>query len=78
MRHAIRALLAKTTDRNLQVFRIFEEYISILTERQNGSWKKFRQMQNIPIHELDSEKHINNEEDLNALLELRDIEDGKQ
>ena len=28
--HAVRALLDGTTDTNLQVFRIFEEYISIL------------------------------------------------
>ena len=35
--HAVKALLDRTTDRNLQVFRIFEEYISILTEQQTQS-----------------------------------------
>ncbi|KAG8528250.1 uncharacterized protein KY384_007167 [Bacidia gigantensis] len=75
VRHAIRALLAKTTDRNLQAFRIFEEYISILTEKQNKSWKDFRNNQNLKIEDMETEKHVNNREDLNSLLELRDIED---
>lgn len=77
IRHAIRALLAKTTDRNLQVFRIFEEYISILTERQNESYKGFRDKQHWQGKDDQSEKHVHNREDLHALLELRDIEDGK-
>ena len=77
MRHSIKALLDKTSDRNLQVFRIFEEYISILTERQNSSYKAFRDTQNQKIEDLETEKHVHNKEDLNDLLELRDIEDGK-
>lgn len=74
--HAIKALLEGTTDRNLQVFRIFEEYISILTERQTSSFKQFR---NNHIFEaakdVNIQSHINNRKDLDALLELRDIED---
>lgn len=77
MRHAIQALLDKTSDHNLQIFRIFEEYISVLTERQNSSYKAFRDTQNEKIGDLETEKHVHNKEDLNDLLELRDIEDGK-
>ena len=75
IKHAIRALLAKTSDQTLQIFRIFEEYISILTERQNQAWKSFRDNQEWSLKHIETEKHVNNREDLNALLELRDIED---
>ncbi len=40
--HAITALLDHTRDLNLQIFRIFEEYISELTGQQNRSFKEFR------------------------------------
>ncbi|MCJ1473686.1 hypothetical protein MMC13_002337 [Lambiella insularis] len=57
---AITALLDHTDDPNLQVFRIFEEYISELEFRDN--------------HRLDVQ-YVDNRDDLNALLELRDVED---
>jgi len=74
--HAVKGLLANTSDENLQVFRIFEEYISILTEKQTSSFKDFRDNHRFSKEkDIELEKHIDNREDLNALLELRDIED---
>ena len=73
--HAVKALL-ETTDRNLQVFRIFEEYISILTEQQTLSFKEFRNNhQYKKAKDVNAQQHIDNRKDLDALLELRDIED---
>lgn len=73
--HAIKALLSNTSDQNLQVFRVFEEYISILTEKQNASFKEFRDHRFEKTKYIDAERHLHNREDLNALLELRDIDD---
>ena len=74
--HAVKALLDRTTDRNLQVFRIFEEYISILTEQQTLSFKEFRNNhQYKKAKDVNAQQHIDNRKDLDALLELRDIED---
>lgn len=74
--HAVKALLDRTTDRNLQVFRIFEEYISILTEQQTLSFKEFRNNhQYRKAKDVNAQQHIDNRKDLDALLELRDIED---
>lgn len=74
--HAVKALLDRTTDRNLQVFRIFEEYISILTEQQTSSFKDFRNNhQYEKAKDVNAQQHIDNRKDLDALLELRDIED---
>lgn len=74
--HAIKALLERTTDRNLQVFRIFEEYISILTEQQTSSFKHFRNNHRFEkAKDVNAQSHIDNRKDLDALLELRDIED---
>lgn len=74
--HAIKALLDRTTDRNLQVFRIFEEYISILTEQQTSSFKHFRNNHRFEkAKDINAQSHIDNRKDLDALLELRDIED---
>ena len=74
--HAIRALLEGATDPNLQVFRIFEEYISILTERQTASFKHFRNNHMFErAKDTHAQSHIDNRKDLDALLELRDIED---
>ncbi len=73
--HAVKALLDHTKDLNLQVFRIFEEYISILTERQTASFKEFRNnnmAKNLAMKRL---RYFDNSDDLDALLELRDIED---
>lgn len=74
--HAIKALLERTTDSNLQVFRIFEEYISILTEQQTSSFKHFRNNHRFEnATDNNAQSHIDNRKDLDALLELRDIED---
>lgn len=74
--HAIKALLDRTTDQNLQVFRIFEEYISILTEQQNSSFKHFRNNHRFErAKDTNAQSHIDNRKDLDALLELRDIQD---
>ena len=74
--HAVKALLDRTTNRNLQVFRIFEEYISILTEQQTLSFKEFRNdHQYKKAKDVNTKQHIDNRKDLDALLELRDIED---
>lgn len=76
--HAVKTLLDHTNDLNLQVFRIFEEYISILTERQTVSFKEFRNNNrskdpaNLAMKRL---RYFDNSSDLDALLELRDIED---
>lgn len=77
--HAVKALLDHTNDMSLQVFRIFEEYISILTERQTISFKDFRNNNrskdppNLTMKRLP--RYFDNYGDLDALLELRDIED---
>ena len=75
--HAVKALLGdRTTDRNLQIFRIFEEYISILTEQQTSSFKHFRNNHRFEkAKDINAAHHIDNRKDLDALLELRDIED---
>ena len=77
--YAVKALLDHTTDLNLQVFRIFEEYISILTEQQTSSFKDFRNTHTSrDPKESDTKvlpRYVDNTDDLDALLELRDIED---
>ena len=77
--HAVKALLDSTSDLNLQVFRIFEEYISILTEQQTKSFKDFRNTHTSrDPKESDTKilpRYVDNTEDLDALLELRDIDD---
>lgn len=72
--HAVKALLDHTSDLNLQVFRIFEEYISILTEQQTRSFKEFRKYTKDVAMDR-SPTVFDNSNDLDALLELRDIED---
>ena len=72
--HAAKALLDHTSDLNLQVFRIFEEYISILTEQQTLSFKEFRRYTKEVAMDR-SPTVFDNSNDLDALLELRDIED---
>ena len=57
--HAVKALLDRTNDRNLQVFRIFEEYISILTEQQTLSFKEFRNNhQYKKAKDINAQQHI--------------------
>ncbi len=65
--HTIEAFLKRTIDHNLQVFRIFEEYISLLVEQQISSFEHFRHN-----HLFEEAEDIS--KDLDALLELRDIE----
>jgi Mg2+ and Co2+ transporter CorA len=64
---------------DLQVFRIFEEYLSDLTEQQTLSFKQFRDSQQPDTEDESSIRtmlsSLHNREDLSALLELRDIED---
>ena len=75
--HAVKAMFGEgVKDRDLQVFRIFEEYISILTEQQTSSFKGFRNdHRGEKAKDIKAEQHIDNREDLDALLELHDIED---
>ena len=76
--HCVKALL-ESGDPSLQIFRIFEEYISELTEDQVKSYKQFRDTHR--VEELSVRKgnplpqFLDNSKDLNNLLELRDIED---
>ncbi|KAF1987167.1 hypothetical protein K402DRAFT_420401 [Aulographum hederae CBS 113979] len=79
--YAVTVFLEKTTDNNLQIFRIFEESISEYTEQQTASFKHFRNSQ-LERDNMDDEeavretlKHLHSRDDLTALLELRDIED---
>lgn len=74
--HAIKALLEGASDKDLQIFRIFEEYISILTERQTSSFKDFRNNHRFERNQdIQASRHVDNRRDLDDLLELRDIED---
>ena len=73
--HAVKVLLDRTIDRNLRAFEIFEEYINILTEQQNASFKSFRNEHGFEKAKDDAESHLDNRKDLDALLELRDIDD---
>ena len=77
--HAVTALLDQTEDKDLQVFRIFEEYISELTEQQTKSFKEFRDHHRYrDIADLDMQRlpnYVDNRDDLDAVLELRDIDD---
>ena len=76
--HSVKALL-ENGDPSLQIFRVFEEYISELTEDQVKSFKQFRDTHH--VEELSVRKgnplpqFLDNSKDLNNLLELRDIED---
>ena len=74
--HAVKVMLDRTIDRDLQVFGVFEEYISVLTERQTSSFKAFRNDNSYEnAKDANEQSHINNRKDLDSLLELRDIED---
>ena len=67
--HSVEALLKGSVDSNLKVFRIFEGFLSDKIEEQTASYKQFRAAQK-------SEKaQFDNGDDLNNLLELRDISD---
>ena len=74
--HAVKGFLERTTDRNLQVFRIFDEYISILTESQIDSFRQFRDNQRFSIaKDRSALPYFDNRIELDALLELRDVDD---
>ncbi|TGO22518.1 hypothetical protein BPAE_0164g00050 [Botrytis paeoniae] len=89
--HAVTILFERTSHPNLEVFRIFEEAISILTEKMTTSFKDFRargfrakaddndDLRTSSIrakHALEGRiAEEQNRENTSALLELRDIED---
>ena len=67
--YCVESLLKGSVDSNLKVFRIFEGFTSDKVEEQTRSYKEFRKAQK-------SEKaQFDNGDDLNNLLELRDISD---
>jgi Mg2+ and Co2+ transporter CorA len=74
-------LLERNDDQDLQVFGIFEEYLSELTEQQTKSFKEFRDSQLAAETPEDEQSirqmmsNLHNRDDLTALLELRDISD---
>lgn len=74
--HAIKALLERATARDLQIFRIHDEYISVLTESQIDGFKRFRDNQRFSMTQDKSAlPYFDNRDELNALLELRDVDD---
>ncbi|KAI9805685.1 MAG: hypothetical protein M1833_005178 [Piccolia ochrophora] len=82
VQHAVTDFLSpgRRIHEDLQVFRIFEESIGILTELQNRSFKKFRDRSYNPgesgmSRQMLKEYQEDNKRDLTALMELRDVED---
>ena len=74
--HAIKAFPERTADRNLQFLRIFDEYVSILTESQINSFRQFRDNQRFSVEkDRSAMPYFDNRIELDALLELRDIDD---
>ncbi len=74
--HAIKALPERATHRDLQVFRIFDEYISVLTESQIRRFIQFRDNQRFSMaKDRSGLPYLDNRDELNALLELRDVDD---
>ncbi|OCK85213.1 hypothetical protein K432DRAFT_439422 [Lepidopterella palustris CBS 459.81] len=85
--HAITVFLNQTTDRDLKVFTVFQEWICELTEQQTSSFKDFRDCQSrtkdIFRRRLTSDadgygelfRTLDPSKDLSALLELRDVQD---
>ena len=79
--HASTALLEDNDDPDLQIFGIFEEYLSELTEQQTTSFKQFRDSQLVAETNEGADAirgmmaNLHNRADLTALLELRDISD---
>ena len=67
--YCVESLLKGSVDSNLKVFRIFEGFTSDKVEEQTASYKAFRKAQKSERREFD------NGDDLNNLLELRDISD---
>ena len=67
--YCVEALLKGSVDSNLKVFRIFEGFTSDKVEEQTASYKSFRRAQKSERAQFD------NGDDLNNLLELRDISD---
>jgi hypothetical protein len=76
IRHAVTVFLEQKSDKDLEVFRIFEEYISILTENLTKAFKDFRNKHQKSFLSLDELEEIHdNSNDLWCFLELRDVED---
>ncbi|KAJ9631096.1 hypothetical protein H2203_001627 [Taxawa tesnikishii (nom. ined.)] len=75
--HAVTVFLERIKDKDLQVFRVFEEYISVLTEQQTVSFKEFRDRHRRQQDEMRHKRDImfDHSKDLTAYLELRDVED---
>ncbi|KAI9713536.1 MAG: hypothetical protein M1820_000918 [Bogoriella megaspora] len=78
--HAITVLLDQTEQEDLQVFRIFEEYISELTERQTSSFRRFRHTNKNERKSKDEQRmkpddDADDKQDLANYLEARDVED---
>ncbi|KAA8573793.1 hypothetical protein EYC84_005349 [Monilinia fructicola] len=89
--HAVTILLERTSHPDMEVFRTFEEAISILTEKMTTSFKSFRarrfqdkaedndDLRTSSIrakHQLEGKiAEKQNRDNTSALLELRDIED---
>lgn len=79
IRHAVTVFLEQKSDKDLEVFRIFEEYISILTEHLTMAFKEFRNKHQKPFLSMDELEEIHdNSTDLWCFLELRDVEDELQ
>ncbi|KAF2232829.1 hypothetical protein EV356DRAFT_238033 [Viridothelium virens] len=78
---AITVFLDGMQERDLQVFRIFEDYISQLTEEQTESFKRFRDdhrdemMGRLDRYSQAPQSLVDSGSDLANYLELRDIED---
>lgn len=89
--HAVSVLIDRSSHPDLEIFRIFEEAISILTEKMTSSLKTFRtsglrrwdgddtELKTSSIrarHKREDERaEQENRDNTSALLELRDIED---
>jgi len=73
--HAARVFLLQK-EKDLQFFRIFEEYIGVLAEQQTDSYKKFLKYQKeSDLAARSAKKPMDNSDDFTALLEIRDIRD---
>lgn len=76
LRHAVTVFLEQKADKDLEVFRIFEEYISLLTEHLTMAFKEFRNKHQKEYPTMDELEDIHdNSKDLLCFLELRDVED---
>jgi len=76
IRHAVTVFLEQKSDKDLEVFRIFEEYISMLTEYLTTAFKEFRDKHKLPVLSLTALEDMHDHSmDLWCFQELRDVED---